>query len=136
MTCTDNSPRSPLQLGMIVALVLTLAWVPAAGRTAPDVTIPAAAVIAKALAPVPPTPLTDSARVLASGSIAVRTPRRNSCVNRIVLGTVAGTGAGALLGFGLLVKSGGSDAAGSVLKGFAALGAVVGLFAGGISCTP
>ncbi len=89
-------------------------------------------------------PLTTAALALvartASQDAAAATPpdpgirSAKECGSFVVLGTAIGAGAGAGAGFLLLASAGGSDSFGAILKGFAAIGAVLGSVGGLIAC--
>ena len=90
-----------------------------------------------------PGPLAQSGRRIVEEAAASATtsvaqsanrPSRNSCVNRLVLSGVVGAGAGLGLGYAWLVKAGGSDSAGAVLRATTILGFGAGLLAGLIAC--
>ena len=87
-----------------------------------------------------PTPLRDSAQ---RAAIALaRTPgvsqpaTTQSAVKKCTKGALLGAAGGALFGFGsgfaLLAASGGSDAAGAILKGFTVSGSIGGLLVGSV----
>lgn len=105
-----DSTRRALTTGAPAARPLTTAALALAGRTnASQDAAPAT----------PPDPGVRSAK---------------ECGSFVVLGTAIGAGAGAGAGFLLLASAGGSDSYGAILKGFAAIGAVLGSVGGLIAC--